>query len=147
MNNRFKAFLVALCGFCLLLTAAAPKPDPNSREVQAWSLLSAGLDSMQQQVSVLKTAISAGDIAVVNAAFGRCRGTYKRIEALVEYYYPASALRINGAALPEAEPSEPEEPLQRHRLRTSELDMDSPVAGPLAGLAEGLVTMSAAKLA
>ena len=47
--------------------------------------------------------------ATLQANFVACRAEYKRLEFAVEYYYPNAAQRLNGAALPEAEPSEPEQ--------------------------------------
>ncbi|WP_188814523.1 cytochrome c peroxidase [Hymenobacter cavernae] len=48
-------------------------------------------------------------LTALRASFTACRSEYKRLEFAVEYYYPNAAQRLNGAALPEAEPSEPEQ--------------------------------------
>lgn len=47
-------------------------------------------------------------VAELQTHFAACRQEYKQLEFVVEYYYPSTAQRLNGAALPEAEPSEPE---------------------------------------
>jgi len=49
------------------------------------------------------------DTAALRADFVACRAEYKRLEFAIEYYYSNAAQRLNGAALPEAEPSEPEQ--------------------------------------
>ncbi len=74
--------------------------------------MAAELDTLQLRLGRLSDAAKRGaPLAEMRRRFSGCRAPYKRIEAFVEYYYPAAALRLNGAALPEAEPSEPEEPL------------------------------------
>jgi len=110
MNKRVLAFLITLIAFSCILISAGPHPDDTSREQQVWRYFSARLDTLQGRLSDLRTTTKSGDISAIRQGFADSRAAYKHIEAFVEYYYPSSALRINGAALLEAEPSEPEEP-------------------------------------
>lgn len=108
-----KKILVALsllAAASIALLGAGPRPVDTSAEVRVWHYVAAQLDTLQDRLGRLQGSVPATDRAALVSEFGRCRASYKRVEAFVEYHYPTAALRINGAALLEAEPSEPEEP-------------------------------------
>jgi cytochrome c peroxidase len=56
-----------------------------------------------------QTIIYSADTTTLRCQFALCRAEYKQLEFAVEYYYPHTAQRLNGAALPETEPGEPGE--------------------------------------
>ena len=61
------------------------------------------LDSTVQQ---LLTVVKHGDAWAQQTAFRRTRLAWKQVEWLAEYYFPATAKAINGAAIPEYEESD-----------------------------------------
>lgn len=63
----------------------------------------ARLDSM---IRLLQTAVAQGNSSDQQTAFQRSRLSWKRVEWLTEYYFPATAKAINGAAVPEYEESD-----------------------------------------
>lgn len=68
------------------------------------------LDSMKAVVlQIDQQAETAGKEKLV-ALFEQSRYHFKKAEVLIEYHFPASAQRLNGAALLESEASEPNEP-------------------------------------
>lgn len=68
------------------------------------------LDSLKANNLQLERAVATADSNHLRDLFDQGRIYFKKIEFLVEYYYPATAVRINGAPLLEAEPSEKMEP-------------------------------------
>lgn len=75
-----------------------------------------------------RTVLDHADEAECRAEFAACRAAYKPLEFVVEYYYPTAAQRINGAALPEAEPSEPDQVLLPSGFQVLEEYVFSPAA-------------------
>lgn len=71
--------------------------------------LDAGLDSLMLVTEHMLERTARNDMAGVQAGFFEARAHYKRIEALVEYFFTESATRLNGPALLESEPSMPGE--------------------------------------
>ncbi|RAK63553.1 cytochrome-c peroxidase [Hymenobacter edaphi] len=69
------------------------------------------LQALHAALTQLRAAVYEAELPVLQSRYAACRREYKPLEFAVEYYYPFVAQRLNGAALPESEPSEPEEPL------------------------------------
>lgn len=94
-----------LFGLTVALKPAAPAPSTASVAAYYHAHL-AQLHAALQQFQVAAPRASA---AALQDHFAACRTEYKHLEFAVEYYYPSAAQRLNGAALPEAEPSEPDQ--------------------------------------
>lgn len=108
MNKRrviAPAFILMLSFF--LLSAGNSGPAPEEKVLSYFSLQ---LDSLERALTDFEVMTSQADSEQLRQQFRTCRAYYKHIEFLVEYYYPATANRINGAALLKADASEPEEP-------------------------------------
>jgi cytochrome c peroxidase len=68
------------------------------------------LDSIKAAMLLLDGQAETADEKTLRSLFEQSRRYFKRAEAIIEYHFPASAQRLNGAALPESEASEPNEP-------------------------------------
>ncbi|PSK90287.1 cytochrome-c peroxidase [Taibaiella chishuiensis] len=68
------------------------------------------IDSLKACNLQLERETATADSGRLRDLFDQGRNYFKKIEFIVEYYYPATAARINGAPLLEAEPSEKMEP-------------------------------------
>lgn len=71
----------------------------------AKQMFSQDLDSLESFVSgpLLELAERSSDEDSLRAVFQKCRLTYKKIEHLTEYYFPATSRILNGPPLPEYE--------------------------------------------
>lgn len=69
------------------------------------------LDSLESCILLLDKKAAQADQKELVALFEQSRHYFKKAEALIEYHFPASAQRLNGAALLESEASEPNEPI------------------------------------
>src|SRR5690349_20293208 len=103
-----RGVLTVLSALCLFLVAADTGTRGPDREVKRY------YNRQLQQLKADLEAFEAGapllSEQAIRQMFRDCRTKYKSVEFLVEYYYPTAAGKINGAPLPEAEPSEPNEP-------------------------------------
>jgi cytochrome c peroxidase len=61
------------------------------------------LQQLLVQLQTFRSKAAGSTEALRREYFTACRREYKCIEALVEYYYPNTALRMNGPAVPEVE--------------------------------------------
>ncbi|GAB3326890.1 cytochrome c peroxidase [Larkinella ripae] len=61
---------------------------------------------LDSTVRILQTTLESGDKPARQAAFRQARLAWKPVEWLAEYYFPATAKAINGAAIPEYEESD-----------------------------------------
>jgi cytochrome c peroxidase len=68
------------------------------------------LDSLQLYTLALEREVATAPPERITHLFEQARIHYKKTEAIIEYHFPASATRLNGAPIPESEPSEPKEP-------------------------------------
>ncbi len=67
---------------------------------------------LKEEVTVLSGLVKEKkSIAKIKDQFVRTRISYKKIEVFVEYYNPATAKAINGAAIPEVESDNPQYPV------------------------------------
>lgn len=108
--KKILGLLSILAVVCFALLGARPRPVDTAMEVRVWRYVSEQLDTLQERLAVLHAVAPSADREELLKRFNGCRAAYKRVEAFVEHQYPTAALRVNGAALLEAEPSEPEEP-------------------------------------
>jgi cytochrome c peroxidase len=67
-------------------------------------------DSLKAAVLLLESEAATASPERLQFLFEKGRYHYKKAEAIIEYHFPATATRLNGAPLPETEPSEPNEP-------------------------------------
>ncbi|MDB5205226.1 MAG: Cytochrome-c peroxidase [Flavisolibacter sp.] len=108
-TNKVKLMLL-LCSFVglgILLTSGKPKTTIAQQVILYYT---ACLDSLQNNVAQFETEAAQASPQRIKELFVRARYSYKKIEWLVEYSFPSTAQKLNGPALPEAEPSEPAEP-------------------------------------
>lgn len=89
----------------LLFSFAVLRPTPTD---QTKSYYLTHLNQLHEALRCFQQAARQADAARLRKHFAACRTEYKHLEFAVEYYYPSTAQLINGAALPEAEPSEPD---------------------------------------
>ncbi|GAB2947883.1 cytochrome c peroxidase [Hymenobacter coalescens] len=101
--RRLRPALLALAALLFSFTVLRPAPADQVKSYYRQHLT--GLHEALQTFQ--RDARQAGP-TTLQAHFAACRREYKYLEFAVEYYYPSTAQRLNGAALPESEPSEPE---------------------------------------
>jgi cytochrome c peroxidase len=71
----------------------------------------ANLDSLQNTIGAFQKEAPTATPTQLKELFLDAREHYKKIEFIIEYHYPSSAIKLNGAALLESETSEPNEPV------------------------------------
>lgn len=104
-----KVFTVLSIFFFSMLLIAASN-NTRSPEQETLAYVNAQLDSLEGKLLRFEAIAATAHADTLKQYFVDCRVLYKRVEFLIEYYYPTAATRINGAPLLEAEPTEPEEP-------------------------------------
>lgn len=97
-------FTSVMC--CVLLSSRTPNREVAQASKQYFALQ---LDSLQQQLLRFEQQVPHEDVVVLQASFEKSRYYFKKLEGILSYHFPASAQKMNGAALPESEPSEPNE--------------------------------------
>lgn len=93
--------------FLFLLSATSTQENTTPLITKFYT---AQLDSIKWNASQLEKEAPYADAQRLISLFEQARIHFKNAEALIEYHFPASATRLNGAPLPESEPSEPNEP-------------------------------------
>ncbi len=93
---------------CTLLSWDEPPQKPMTNVLGYYNRC---LQQLQLSTARLERELPAARSEQLKELFSQTRHSYKKIEWLVEYLYPSTATKLNGPALPEAEPSEPEEML------------------------------------
>src|SRR5688500_8833385 len=106
MSGLDKKIVLLGCIFFSFLLIAANKQD-ETPEQRVNLYFSGKLSELATQLQNFRKQSPTASEEQIQEQFKNCRLTYKQVEFLVEYYYPAAANRINGAPLLEAEPSEP----------------------------------------
>ncbi|HEX8356893.1 MAG TPA: cytochrome-c peroxidase, partial [Segetibacter sp.] len=102
--------------FFLLLTVATAsllmsnKPQTKTTKAIA-SYYASELQVLEKAVLQMEVSAESATIDQLRQLFMGARFSYKRIEWLIEYHFPATAVKMNGPALLETEPSEPAEAL------------------------------------
>jgi cytochrome c peroxidase len=92
---------------CLLLSANKTDTQTINR---VHTYYETQLDSLQFYTLALEQEAANASPERMVHLFEQARIHYKKAEAIIEYHFPASAIRLNGAPIPESEPSEPKEP-------------------------------------
>ncbi|MBG9375462.1 cytochrome-c peroxidase [Panacibacter sp. DH6] len=105
MMSRLNFVVIAGVMYCLGCTTAT-----ESTSEQVKSIYTNYLRVFINSVDSLQQKISGNDTAVFNACFLAARKSYKAVEPFAEYYNPSTAKAINGPALPEVEPDNPDYP-------------------------------------
>lgn len=100
MQGLLLALAVVLCSFAAL-------PQTPAERVADYYL--AHLRQLHIALASLEATAYRADTLALRTQFAACRAEYKHLEFAIEYYYPHTAQRLNGAALPETEPGEPDE--------------------------------------
>jgi cytochrome c peroxidase len=104
-TRRYTAAALLLSLVFLLAFRAVPPPPAE----QVKSYYTQHLTQLHAAITHFRAVVDQAEEATLRTEFIACRAAYKPLEFAVEYYYPGTAQRLNGAALPEAEPSEPEQ--------------------------------------
>lgn len=97
----------ALLGLALLLFSFVVLRKTPTEQVKVY--YSAHLHQLHTTLTRFQETMYQADTVALRTQFAACRTEYKHLEFAIEYYYPHAASRINGAALPETEPGEPNE--------------------------------------
>ena len=113
MSNRFTRQSKVIALLILIVTAFSFftfsfKVKPTTIAVAEYYKLH--LDSLQMQIDQFEKEVPTANSERIKQLFSLARQQYKKIEFLIEYHYPTTANRLNGAALLEAEASQPNEP-------------------------------------
>ena len=77
----------------------------------------AGLNGYINELKALQLAIDSGNKKQIQTQFLQSRNSYKKIEAVIEYYYDSYAINLNGPPIPFFEENEP------YKLETEPLGM------------------------
>jgi cytochrome c peroxidase len=118
----------ALIGLAAVLLSFSSLQRTPAERVQAY--YSQHLGQLAAALTRFQQAAPKADTVALRAHFASCRAEYKRLEFAVEYYYPYAALRLNGAALPEADASQPNEPTTPAGFQVLEELVFAPEDGP-----------------
>jgi len=102
-----KKTLIFLMLLPLIFSLLAARNDQtNSSIVFAEKYYDNHLDSLLLWAEQMKLMAPDGEEELLHRKFLEGRAYYKRIEFMADYYFPASAAKLNGAPLPETEPAE-----------------------------------------
>lgn len=112
MQHKLKVkVLLILCATAMVLIGTSAYKR-NKIEEHTQAFYNTNADSLLRAVTEMKQHLSGGaEQEVLIKDLENARRSYKRIEAFVEYHFPATALAINGPNLVESEPALPNEPL------------------------------------
>lgn len=110
MKMPTKKVITVLSIFFFSLLMIAATNNAKSPEQRTLAYFNTHLDSLESKLLRFEAIATSAHSDTLKQYFVDCRALYKRVEFLIEYYYPTAATRINGAPLLEAEPTEPEEP-------------------------------------
>ena len=107
MSFDFRRVQLPLLGLAAALCSFAVLHKTPTERVADYYL--AHLRQLHTTLTHLEATAYQVDTLALQAQFATCRAEYKHLEFALEYYYPHTAQRLNGAALPETEPGEPGE--------------------------------------
>lgn len=105
MRNRLKISCCILIAGALLILSSFNSHSPKACD-QVKQLYRDHLDTLASRLGRFDTDAAAGDVPALRTDFAQCRDAYKYTEYIIEYYYPAIAVKMNGPALPESEPGD-----------------------------------------
>lgn len=105
MRNCLKISCCSLVtGFILILFSFNNHPQRPGDKVK--QLYLDHLHVLAAKLGRFDSNASAGNMIALKADFAQCRDAYKYTEYIIEYYYPAIAVKMNAPALPESEPGD-----------------------------------------
>ena len=107
-NKKLAALLSIFCLSFVLIAANSNDETPEQKTILYFT---ENLDALELKLKAFEAAAPSASPEEIKQYFAGCRALYKRVEFLIEYFYPAAANRMNGAPLLEAEASEPEDPV------------------------------------
>jgi len=120
----------SFAGFLLIVLNWRPNTYHNILpSVDNWYL--AQLDSLEKQADELDKKIQKGDIGNLRDALLQTRLAYKRIEGLIEFYDPAMARQLNGAAIARVEEDYPDKIIQPKGLQVIETYLYPSLSDPV----------------
>ena len=109
MKKLLALFISVTCTITGFYCTSEKPPATCTEKVKM--LYTANIDTFLQKVNALQTAVSKShDQTYIQQAFLDARKAYKAVEVFAEYYNPSTAKGINGPALDEVEPDNPEYP-------------------------------------
>lgn len=101
-------FLIATIALFVKFGCSVDEPSPSVKVKQFYT---AYLDSLTNDIDELQTAVNSNaHQAMLQQQFLDARKAYKAVEIFAEYYNPSTAKAINGPALDEVEPDNPDYP-------------------------------------
>ena len=98
--------VIVLLALVVVLSSAG---DAEPKEERLRKHLMLQLDSLEHHVTTMSALMTAAPENDLRNRFLQARIPYKKLEFIVEYYYPSAAASLNGPALVDAEASEPAE--------------------------------------
>lgn len=106
---RFVFFIL----ICLGLFAFVHPPSADSFNDRIKKVMTAQTDTLLSKVLILSKQCSSKKIDVVAAkqSLNECRNNYKKIEAILAYFFPGEAFRLNKAVVPAIEEDDEISPL------------------------------------
>jgi len=107
---RKTTVLISLFASALLLLLISADTRNNGLTDSVRQYYARQLDSIKADMAEIDRQALTADPKELIIHFESSRLHFKKAEALIEYHFPASAQRLNGAALLESEASEPNEP-------------------------------------
>jgi cytochrome c peroxidase len=122
LMNRAFVYTVLIILIPVLLSLTVQFDDPAS--IKTKQFLNQGIQNLKSDVSRLYEMPGQAPVKQVQEQFKKVRASYKRVEALLEYFYPYFAGRLNGPPIPffeEAEPDKMQQEPEGLQLIESEL--------------------------
>lgn len=106
-----KFFALTSIAFVLLMLAFMSNTSKQDAAPRAFQYYQAHLDSLKNTIVGMQLHYKAIDQASLQQQFKQARHYYKKIEFLIEYYYPETANKLNAPNLLEAHANTPNEAL------------------------------------
>jgi cytochrome c peroxidase len=108
---KMKKLIIIFTAITVIVTGFYCTSQQQTTTEKVKQLYTANLDSFIQKIDGLQKAISKHASAeTLQQSFLEARKAYKAVEVFAEYYNPSTAKGINGPALDEVEPDNPEYP-------------------------------------
>jgi len=104
--KKLLQIIIALLGIVVVLSSAR---DAEPKEERLREYLMLQLDSLGHHSTTMSALMTTAPGHELRKRFLQARVPYKKLEFIIEYYYPSAATSLNGPTLVEAEPSEPAE--------------------------------------
>src|SRR5688572_9900383 len=105
MNRAFVYTLIVIA-FPVLISLTGGFRQSSSTETRRY--FKDGIEQLRSDVTILQQLVGHAGTAQVQQQFRKIRESYKRVELLMEYFYPFFAARLNGPPIPFFEEGEPD---------------------------------------